>query len=54
MLAGLADTHTVIWYIFADPRLSSTAKAFIDEAATAGDQLGVSSITLIEIVYLIL
>jgi len=53
MLVGVADTHAVIWYIFANPKLSSTAKGFIDGANDAGDQIGVSSITLIEMVYLI-
>ncbi len=32
MLVGVADTHAVIWYIFANPKLSSTAKGFIDGA----------------------
>jgi PIN domain nuclease of toxin-antitoxin system len=53
MFVGVADTHTVIWYIYANPRLSVTAKAFIDTASAKGDQIGISSITLIEMVYLI-
>ncbi|HZS86116.1 MAG TPA: type II toxin-antitoxin system VapC family toxin [Chloroflexota bacterium] len=53
MLAGVADTHTLIWYLYADPRLSPTAKRFIEAAAADGDQIGLSSITLIEMVYLI-
>lgn len=53
MLVGVADTHTVIWYLYADPRLSPAAKAFIEAAAANGDQIGLSSITLIEMVYLI-
>jgi len=53
MLVGVADTHIVIWYIYANPRLSVTAKAFIDTASANSDQIGVSSITLIEMVYLI-
>jgi PIN domain nuclease of toxin-antitoxin system len=53
MLVGLADTHTVIWYIFGNPKLSPTAKAFVDTATTNGDQIAISSITLIEMVYLI-
>lgn len=52
MLRAVADTHTVIWYIFADLRLSPLALTFIEEAATAGDQIAFSSITLAEIVYL--
>jgi PIN domain nuclease of toxin-antitoxin system len=51
-LRAVADTHTVIWYIFADQRLSVAARETIEEAAVAGDQIGFSSITLAEIVYL--
>lgn len=51
MLAAIADTHTAIWYLFNDDRLSLTAADFIDNAAT-GRQVGVSIISLAEIVYL--
>ncbi|MEL7236708.1 MAG: type II toxin-antitoxin system VapC family toxin, partial [Chloroflexota bacterium] len=47
------DTHAVIWYIYADSRLSAIAKTAIDSAAQAGDQIGVSAITLVEMVYLV-
>jgi PIN domain nuclease of toxin-antitoxin system len=53
MIIGVADTHTVIWYLSGNQRLSSTAKRFIDSGAARGEQIGVSSITLVEIVYLI-
>lgn len=53
MIKGIADTHTVIWYVFADRRLSAAAKRFFDSAAAQQDQIGVSAITLAEIVYLI-
>jgi PIN domain nuclease of toxin-antitoxin system len=53
MLAGVADTHTLIWYLYADARLSAAARGFIEAAAVKGDQIGLSSITLIEMVYLI-
>ncbi len=53
MIAAIADTHTAIWYIFADERLSPTAKDKIEEAATQGNQIGVSAISLAEIVYLV-
>lgn len=53
MLVAIADTHAVIWYIFADKRLSSNAKALIDTAAEEGNQVGLSAITLAEIVYLV-
>ena len=52
MIRGVADTHAVIWYVFADLRLSATAKAFIATAAGAGDQVAVSAMTNAEIVYL--
>jgi len=52
VIRAVADTHTVIWYIFDDPRLSPTARATIEDAAAVGDQVAFSSITLAEIVYL--
>ena len=48
----MADTHTVIWYLFNDARLSSTARQTIETAAVNGNQIGIASITLAEIVYL--
>jgi len=53
MIAGVADTHTVIWYLFDDARLSAVAGSFIDQAAANGERIGVSPITLAEIVYLL-
>ncbi len=53
MLRAVADTHVVIWYIFADPRLSATARTTIEQIAALGNQVAFSSITLAEIVYLI-
>nr|WP_211173163.1 type II toxin-antitoxin system VapC family toxin [Brasilonema bromeliae] len=51
-MRAVADTHAVIWYIFADARLSITARNMIAQIASAGDQVAFSSITLAEIVYL--
>ena len=53
MIAGVADTHAVIWYLLQDLRLSDKARRFIDDAATAGNQIMISPITLAEIVYLV-
>jgi len=53
MIAGVADTHTALWYLYDDARLSVAAGDFIDQAAAAGSQIVVSSISLAEIVYLI-
>jgi len=52
MIRAVADTHTVIWYLFRDSRLSETALRTIEDAGAAGEQVAFSSITLAEIVYL--
>lgn len=53
MIVGVADTHAAIWYIYNDPRLSNAARLFIENAAADSNNIAVSSISLIEIVYLI-
>lgn len=53
MIAGVADTHTALWYLFNDARLSVAAGDFIDQAAATGGRIVVSSISLAEIVYLV-
>jgi len=52
MVRAVADTHAVIWYLYADARLSATARNAIERAAASGDQVAFSAITLVEIVYL--
>lgn len=52
MLRAVADTHSLIWFLTADPRLSLQAREAFIEAATAGELIGVSAITLVEILYL--
>lgn len=52
MIAGVADTHTALWYLFNDGRLSVAAGDFIDKAAVTGSQIVISSISMAEIVYL--
>lgn len=52
MIRAVADTHAVIWYIFADKRLSEIARIKIEEIVANGDRVAFSSITLAEIVYL--
>ena len=53
MIAGVADTHTALWHLFDDARLSTAVKAFIDEAATSRRKIAISSISLAEVVYLV-
>ena len=35
MIAAVADTHTSLWHLFDDKRLSAEANRFIDDAAAA-------------------
>ncbi len=50
MASVVADTHTVIWYLDAPARLSATATAQLDAAAsTIGEYIYISAITLVEI-----
>jgi len=53
MVSGVVDTHAYVWYLNADQRLSTTAKQFIDAATQAGNEIGVSAIVLVEVVYLV-
>ena len=53
MIAAVADTHTAIWHLFADERLSPVAASTILSAANARQKIAISSITLVEIVYLV-
>jgi PIN domain nuclease of toxin-antitoxin system len=53
MIVGVLDTHTILWFLSGDPRLSATARNFIVNASAAGNDLAISSITLVEMVYLI-
>ncbi len=53
MIAGVADTHAALWYLLKNPRLSATARRFMDDAAAAGQDILVSPISLAEIVYLV-
>ncbi len=46
MIRAVADTHTVIWYLFNDSRLSRTARITIEEAAAVGNMIAFSSMTL--------
>jgi PIN domain nuclease of toxin-antitoxin system len=53
MFVAVADTHTALWHLYDDPRLSVRAGAFIDNATAARHEIAVSSISLVEVVYLI-
>lgn len=53
MISAVGDTHTVIWFLARDKRLSSVAKNFIDASAQKRQYIAVSAITFFEIVYLV-
>lgn len=53
MIAGVADTHAALWYLFADPRLSIPAKSAFDAAASSRNKILLSVISLAEVVYLV-
>ena len=53
MIAAIADTHTAIRYLFSDPLLGKRASAFIDDTIAKGDFVGISAISIAEMVYLI-
>jgi PIN domain nuclease of toxin-antitoxin system len=53
VIAGVADTHAALWYLLKNPRLSVTARQFIDNAADAGYDIVLSPISLAGIVYLV-
>jgi PIN domain nuclease of toxin-antitoxin system len=53
MIAGVADTHAAVWYLFGDPRLSARAKDFIDQAAADRRSIEISPISLAEVLYLV-
>jgi PIN domain nuclease of toxin-antitoxin system len=53
MIVGIADTHTALWYLFNDERLGKNASAFLEATVAQGDHIGLSAISLAEIVYLI-
>ena len=52
-ILAVAGTHAIIWYLYDDSRLSTLAQTMMDDAATNGDQIALSSISLAEMVYLI-
>ena len=53
MSAVVADTHTVLWYLSADPRLSICAKAAMEAATDEGEPIFIPTICMVEATYLI-
>ncbi|KYC42783.1 twitching motility protein PilT [Scytonema hofmannii PCC 7110] len=53
MTSVVADTHTLIWYIFDLERLSKTALTALEQAVSGGNPIYVSAISVVEIAYLV-
>ena len=53
MTSVVADTHTLIWYIFDLRRLSETALTTLEQAVNGGNPIYVSAISVVEIAYLV-
>jgi PIN domain nuclease of toxin-antitoxin system len=49
----LADTHAIIWYFEADPRLSVPARTAMRAVEAAGGIIYLSAITFVEMRYLV-
>lgn len=53
-MAALAiDTHALVWYVEGSPQLSAPALAALHMAQTLGEPIYVSSVSLVEIAYLV-
>ena len=50
MITAVADTHAAIWYLSGDTRLSGAARSAIESAVQNGNQIAISSISLVEMV----
>lgn len=53
MAAVVVDTHAIVWYLSADPRLSVNANKALDAATAEGERIHVPSICLVELTYLV-
>lgn len=53
MIHAIADTHVLIWHLFDSTRLSNAAMRALDFALDDQKMIGISAISLVEIVYLI-
>lgn len=51
--ALVVDTHSAVWYLHEDERLSRRAEREIDDALADGHFIHVPSISIVELVYLV-
>jgi PIN domain nuclease of toxin-antitoxin system len=50
--AVTVDTHTIVWYLNDDPRLSRPAYNALDQATIDGEIIHIPSVCLVELTYL--
>jgi PIN domain nuclease of toxin-antitoxin system len=53
MIVGIADTHAALWHLYDGARLSDPARDFFDRAGIARTKIGLSTISLVEVIYLV-
>lgn len=53
MASVVADTHTALWHLSRDPRLSERARTALQASIQAGDPIFVSAISVVEVTYLV-
>ncbi len=53
MVGVIADTHAIVWYLLDSPRLSEAAVAQFEACRIGGVTVGLASISIVEIVYLV-
>jgi PIN domain nuclease of toxin-antitoxin system len=52
-MPGVAvDTHTIVWFLSLDPRLSTKARDVLRATTAAGDEIYIPSVCLVELTYL--
>lgn len=49
----VADTHTILWYLYSDSLLSTNVASLFEAIEQAGEQIAIAFVTLAEIVYLV-
>lgn len=52
MAGVVVDTHTLLWYLLDSRRLSVSASEALDGAASAGEFIYLSPVSIVEIIYL--
>jgi PIN domain nuclease of toxin-antitoxin system len=53
MAVVFADTHAIVWFLSASPRLSPNARAAMERAVNERNAILFSAISLVELVYLV-